>query len=311
VSELARPVVEAPRWRDVLAGMRRPHRFVAQLVRRVQEEHLVTIAAAMSYYFFFALFPFLLFLLSVVTVLPIRGLDDWVLSQASQFVPGEAYGMLEGVVRGILRQPRSGLLSLGAALALWSSSAAFASVMDGLNRAYRVSETRPWWRLRLHAMGLTLALSGFMILAFVLAVFAAPFSAWVGRVLGPAGGIASLVLQWVVVIAVVTLVAATIYYACPDVEQQHYHWVTPGSVLFTLGFGGTSMAFSYYVGRFGSYDRTYGSLGAVIVLLFWMYLLAFFLLLGGLVNALLEHMSPAGKQPGERRRQDVVPELDA
>jgi len=181
-------------------------------------------------------------------------------------------------------------------------------VMDGLNRAYLVAETRPWWRLRLQAMGLTVALSGFMILAFVLAVFAAPLAKWVGQMLGPAGAIATLVLQWMVVVTVVTLVAGTVYYACPDVEHRHYHWVTPGSVLFTLGFGGTSMAFSYYAGRFGSYDRTYGSLGAVIILLFWMYLLAFFLLIGGLVNALLEHTSPAGKQPGQRSEQPAQAE---
>jgi membrane protein len=91
------------------------------------------------------------------------------------------------------------------------------------------------------------------------------------------------------------------FVACPDVEQ-HWRWEIPGSVLFTIGFAATSAAFSYYVGRFASYDKTYGSLGAVIILLVWMYLLAFFLLVGGQVNALLEHMSPAGKAPGQHEQ---------
>src|SRR5262249_31983046 len=150
-------------------------------------------------------------------------------------------------IRGLLAEPRGGLLSVGAALALWSASAAFLSVIDGLNRAYSVQESRSWWRLRLEALGLTIALSVFMIGACVPAVFGAQLSGPVGRPFGPAGETAALVGQWTIVVVVVTLVAATIYYVCPDVEQR-WQWVTPGSVLFTLGFGGASVGFSYYVG---------------------------------------------------------------
>lgn len=287
------------RWSVLLAGLRHPRRFFGELVERIEEDRTLTLAAALSYYFFFALFPFLLFLLAFVTLLPIQGLEDWILASAAQVVPGEAYGLLEATVRGLLRQPRGGLVSLGAALALWSASAAFASIMDGLNRAYRVSETRPWWRVRLEAIGLTMGLSAFMILAFVLALFGGQLATLVGHVLGLAGVMAALVARWVIVLTVITVVAATIYYACPDVEQEWVR-VTPGSAIFTFGFGAASAGFSYYVGRFGSYDTTYGTLGAVIILLFWMYMLAFFLLLGGQVNALLEHLSPAGKDAGER-----------
>jgi membrane protein len=83
------------------------------------------------------------------------------------------------------------------------------------------------------------------------------------------------------------LTVTAMYYACPAIDRD-WQWLRPGAVLFTVGFAGTSFAFSYWVGRFGSYDKTYGSLGAVIILLFWMYLLGFFLLLGGELNALLE-----------------------
>jgi membrane protein len=213
--------------------------------------------------------------------------------------------MLAGVIHGLLAQPRGGLLSVGAVLALWAASSAFVSVMDGLNQAYRVPESRPWWRVRLTAIGLTVALSAFMIVGFVLAVFGGALVSWIGQYLGPAGVPILLVVRWVVVILVITLVVAAMYYACPDVEQE-WHWVTPGSLMFTLGFGVTSAGFSYYVSHFGAYEKTYGSLGAVIILLAWMYMLAFFLLFGGQVNALLEHMSPAGKAPGDTQ----VPAVD-
>src|SRR5213080_4036455 len=244
------------------------------------------------------------FLLALVSLLPVHGLEDWLLAQGGQVIPGEAYGMLERTVRGLLRQPRSGLVSVGAALALWSASAGFAGVMEGLNRAYRVRESRPWWRVRLEAVGLTVGLSLFMIVAFVLAVFGGQLAKLVGQTLGPAGVVAALVARWVVALGLIAFVVATIYYVCPDVEQQ-WVWVTPGSFLFTTGFAAASAGFSYYVGHFGSYQKTYGSLGAVIVLLFWLYLFAFFLLLGGEVNALLEHLSPAGKMAGERAAAPV------
>ena len=303
-SAVSRLRLAGPRWSTLLAGLRHPRRFFSELVHRIQEDNILTVAAAMSYFFFFAFFPFLLFLLALVSLLPVHGLEDWLLAQGGQVIPGEGYGVLERTVRGLLAQPRSGLLSLGAGLALWSASSGFASVMDGLNRAYRVRESRPWWRVRLTAIGLTVGLSLFMIVAFVLAVFGGQLARLVGQTLGPAGVVAALVARWVVALGLIAFVVATIYYVCPDVDQQ-WVWVTPGSFIFTLGFAGASAGFSYYVGRFGSYEKTYGSLGAVIILLFWLYLLAFFLLLGGEVNALLEHMSPAGKMEGEREAAPV------
>jgi len=290
---------EGPRWSVLLAGLRHPIRFAGRLIRSIQQDNTLTLAAALSYYFFFSFFPFLLFVLALVSLLPIHGLDDWILAQGARVIPGEAYAMVEKAVRGILRQPRGGLVSLGAVLALWGASSAFVGMIDGLNRAYKVPESRPWWRVRLQAIALTVGLSVFMIVAFVLALFGGPVAVAIGRYFGPTGVVAALVIRWALVLAMISMVIATIYWAAPDVEQE-WEWVTPGSVVFTVGFGLASGGFSLYVSRFGAYDKTYGSLGAVIILLFWMYLLATFILLGGEVNALLEHMSPAGKSEGEK-----------
>ena len=178
-------------------------------------------------------------------------------------------------------------LSLGAILALWTASAGFVALMNALNRAYRVTDERPWWRQRLYAMWLTAALSLLMILAFVFTVFGSALVDLVGRHLGPTAALAAEAVRWAATLGSVLLLVAAIYYACPYVERD-WQWVRPGSVLFTIGFLAASSAFSVYTSRFGSYDKTYGSLGAIIVLLLWMYLLGLFLLLGGELNALLE-----------------------
>ena len=122
-----------PRWSTLLAGLRHPRRFFSELVERIQEDNILTIAAAMSYFFFFAFFPFLLFLLALVSLLPVHGLEDWLLAQGSQVFPGEAYGMLERTVRGLLALPKRGLLSLGAVIVLlfWLYLLAFFLLLGG------------------------------------------------------------------------------------------------------------------------------------------------------------------------------------
>lgn len=292
--------VRPPSFGQLFQGLRRPREFFGQLVARIQDDRMPTIAAALAYYLFFSIFPFLIFLLALVTLVPVEGLDQWVMQMLERAVPPEAATLFASTVRDLLAQPRGGLVSLGAVLALWSASAAIVGLMDGLDMAYRVPESRPWWRIRLVALGLTAGLSVFVILAFVLAVLGGAISTAVADVLGPIGMVAVTIGRWLVAIAAVSLVVAILYYAGPDVEHARFTWVTPGSVLFTAGFALASAAFSLYVTRFGSYNATYGSLGAVIILLLWMYILAVFLLLGGHVNALLEHMSEVGKAPGER-----------
>lgn len=277
-------------WRAVPLAIRHPIRFVGDLVRRVAEDDLFGTAAAMAYYFFLSLFPFVLFVIALVSIAPVQGIEDWLLARAAEIVPGEAYTLLEAIIRGFLGRPRSGLASLGAILALWTASSAFVAVTNGLSRAYRAAEHRPWWRVRLGAMGLTIALSALMIGTFVLSLFGGQLATLIGRVVNPAAGFATAVISWAVTIGAAVVVMAAIDYACPATVPR-WRWLTPGSLVFIVGFAACSTAFSYYVRTYAAYDHTYGSLGAVIVLLLWMYILAVFLLFGGEVNALLEHMA--------------------
>jgi membrane protein len=294
-------------WLELARAWRHPIRFVLDLVTRMQNDDIATIAAALAYYFLFSIFPLLIFVLALASLLPLQGLETWLLDNARQSLPGEAYTLVEKVIHGLLGTRRGGLLSIGAVLALWTSSAAFLAVMNGLNRAYRVRETRPWWLVRLYAVGLTVALSVFMILAFVLTVFGGQGVALVARYFGPLAAAVALVVRWAISVGAVVLTVTAMYYACPAIDRE-WQWLRPGALLFTVGFAGTSFAFSYYVGRFGSYDKTYGSLGAVIILLFWMYLLGFFLLLGGELNALLESRL-RDREAAEQQR--IGEEMDA
>ena len=274
-------------WLEFLRAWRHPAHLVGELIERMQRNDDLTAAGALAYYFLLSIFPFLLFVLAVTSLLPLQGLEAWLLDSARQSLPAEAYTLFERTLHALLHTRRSGLLSLGAVLALWTASAAFSALINAMNRAYRVVDPRPWWRVRLWAIALTIALSVFMIVVFVLTLFGGHAARLVGAHLGPGAEIVALVIRWTTTVGAALFVVTAIYYACPAIDRE-WQWVRPGSVIFLAGFAGTSFAFSYYVNHFGSYDATYGSLGAVIILLFWMYLLGVFLLLGGEVNALLE-----------------------
>jgi membrane protein len=286
------------RWAALGREVRTPVAFVSALMRRFTWHHMPTLAAGLAFYFLLAFFPFLLFLVAVVTLVPgVEGLTDWLLQTAAQFLPPDAWRLAEGVIRSLLGQPRGGLVSLGVGLALWSASTGFTSVMECLNVAFGVTDRRAWWKTRLEALGLTVALSAFVIVAFVLTLFAGPLAALVAGHLGPAGGVATLAINWALSLGLMTLVTATVYYVCPDVDDQPWQWLSPGVIVFILGFGGASAGFSLWVSRFATYDKTYGSLGAPIVLLFWLYLLATCLLLGGELNALLDERRARQEPP--------------
>jgi membrane protein len=274
-------------WAALGRGLRHPLRLLGDLATRLYEDDILTAAAALAFYFFFSIFPLVLFVMALASLLPVAGVETWLLENAAQSLPEQAYALLEGTLRSILETPRGGLVSIGAVLALWSASSAFAALINGINRAHRVRDPRPWWRSRLYAIGLTIALSLLMLLAFVLTVFGSQLVLLVERLLGPLAAGAAAVLRWGITLGLVMLVVAAIYYACPA-DERRWQWIRPGAVLFTLGFAASSALFSYYVSEIASYSATYGPLGAVIILLFWMYLLAFFLLAGAELNALLE-----------------------
>jgi membrane protein len=278
---------------------------VTELARRVyheiMEDDCFGRAAQLAYYFLFALFPFFLVLTTLLGYLPIPNLMDRLVEMLGQILAGEALQLVQDHVRDLVTNERGGLLSFGILAALWTSSSAITAIIDGLNRSYDVEEGRPYWKVRITAILLTVGLSLFMIASLILLTFGPQIGGWIAnRVgLGAVFQITWNVLRWPVIIALLIVAMALVYYFAPDVEQE-WHWITPGSIVAVIGWLLASLGFSFYVNNFGSYNATYGSIGAVIVLLTWMYVSGFFVLVGGEINAEIEHEASSGKDPGEK-----------
>lgn len=279
--------------------------LIRRLMHEIQEDNCLGAAAELAYYFLFAMFPFFLFLTTLLGYLPIPDLMQRIMELLAAFLPGEALYLLQDHVRTIVTGQRGGLLSFGLLAALWTSSSAIAAIADTLNRAYGVKEERPYWKVRGLALLLTIGLSLFIIVSIVLLTFGPQ----IGGLLAAKLGLGSVfeaawnLLRWPVILCLLSVVLAVLYYFAPDVEQE-WKWITPGSVFAVVGWIITSLGFSYYVNNIGSYTATYGSIGAVIVLLTWMYLSGLLILIGGEVNAEIEHAARAGKDPGQKELPD-------
>jgi membrane protein len=288
----------------MLAAFRLPigaRELVKRTVREIQADNCLNLAAQLAYYFFLALFPALLFLVALISFLPVNGLLEAVTSALGRVAPGEVITIVQDQILKVAQDKDAGLLTLGMLGTIWSMSSGMDAIISTLNQAYDIQESRPWWKVKLTAVGLTLALAVFIIVSMTLIlvgpVLGAKVAAWFH--LGTAFKWTWNIVQWPVVFGLVTLGLALIYYFAPDAEQE-WIWITPGSVIATLLWVLISLGFKLYVSRFGSYNATYGAIGGVIVLMLWFYVSSLAVLTGAELNAEVEHASPYGKDPGER-----------
>ncbi len=279
-------------------------------------DDIVDLGAQQAYYFFFALFPALLTLISIASFFPVTHLMDSIMTVLARFAPPDVLTIVQDQITKLSNSDNGGILTFGFLLTLWSSSAAMVSIITTLNAAYDITEGRPWWKVRLTAIALTVGISIF-ILASISLVLVGPTLAehLAARLhMGPAFKWTWWVLQWPVVIALVATAIGMMYYFAPDAEQQ-WVWITPGSVLATVLWMLVSLGFKLYIALAGTYNETYGTLGGVIVLLTWFYLTSLAMLIGAEFNAEIEHASPYGKSagekvPGEKKKIGVAAERD-
>ncbi|MDQ3918683.1 MAG: YihY/virulence factor BrkB family protein [Acidobacteriota bacterium] len=284
-----------------------------ELGRRVwldlYEGDLLTRAAALSYYFLLALFPLLIFLTALLGSFAEAGteLRRNLLNYLASIAPRTASQLVRDTVVEITEGAGGGKLSFGLLAALWFASFGIGAVGDTLNGAYGVRESRPWWKVRLISLGLTGALAALIISALALVLYGGEIGeALAGRYdLGGAFMAVWSVVQWPIVLGFVLLSFALIYYFAPDLRHQKWYWITPGSAAGVLLWLLVSFGFRFYLRYFDRYSVTYGSLGAVIILLLWFYLTGAAILTGGKVNAVIEHAAarrgaPEAKLPGEK-----------
>lgn len=264
------------------------------------DDDVLGLAAQLAYYFLFALAPAIVCVLAITSYLPFSSVQDLIVS-ISSFAPPDVVQILRDQLANIAQGEDTGALTVGLLFALWSSSAAMVGIIGALNRAYDIDEARPWWKVRLTAILLTIGVATFIVLAFALIVmgpaFIDRFASMVG--LGPAFAAVWNIARWPVALMLVALGIGLVYYFAPDAEQD-WEWITPGAVLATVVWLLVSLGFKFYVANFASYNDSYGSLGGVIILMLWFYISGVAILLGAEVNAVIEHASPHGKDPGEK-----------
>ncbi|HEU4596920.1 MAG TPA: YihY/virulence factor BrkB family protein [Pyrinomonadaceae bacterium] len=279
----------------------------------VQEDEVTGRAAQLSYYFLLALFPALLFLTSLLGYF--AGEDSELrvnlFRYLSAVLPGEATEIISKTVTEVTQNSGGGKLSFGILATVWAASNGMGAISESLNIAYDVKETRPWWKTRLVAVGLTLALSLLIITALVLVLYGHDLAEMVaGKFgLGEAFEWTWKIAQWPVVLAFVALAFALIYYFAPDLEDPEWKWITPGSLIAVGLWLLVSFAFKTYLSFFNSYSATYGSLGAVIILMLWFYFTGMAILIGGEINSEIEHAAaelghPDAKEKGEKAPGD-------
>lgn len=275
-----------------------------ELLKRTWQEftadNCLGLAAQLAYYLLLALVPAIVFLVALTSFLPADMIQQMI-AKAGSFAPGEMTQILRDQLTSISEGGHGGVLTFGFLMALWSSSAAVVSLTDALNRAYDIEEARPWWKVRLIAIGLTVGLAAFILLAFGLVLVGPMVAEWMAAQtgLGSAFEWTWKILQWPIVIALVATALGLLNYFGPDAEQD-WAWVSPGAIFGTLLWLLASLAFKFYVGNFANYNETYGSLGGVIVLMLWFYISGLAILAGAEMNAEIEHASPYGKNPGEK-----------
>lgn len=278
-----------------------PGELVRRTVRETIDDDCLGLAAQVAYYLFLALFPAILFLLAVASFFPLDDLTDQIGRLLGPLVSDEVLQLIQEQMDRLANAESGGLLTFSVAGALWSSSAGLVSIVSALNRAYDIEESRPWWRVRLVAIALTLGMAALMLVALALVVVGPQLAGYLGDTtgLGTAFKWAWLVLQWPLVFAMASIAIGLAYYFGPDAEQE-WVWITPGAILATLLWLLMSLAFRYYVTTFTDYNASYGSIGGVIVLMLWFYISGLAILVGAEMNSEIEHASPYGKAPGQK-----------
>ncbi len=260
--------------------------FGRRIYRQFTTDRMTTFAAALSYSALFAIFPFIIFLVALLGFLHIPQFFTWILDQARSALPIDAYQRVEDVVTQIQNQPQRGVLSFGILAALWAASSGVRALMGALNVAYGVEETRHWWKRYIISVVYTLALVILLIAAAGLMLLGPQAMEWLANRVGMSHAFVVIWtwLRFPVLVVLLMLLAAVIYYAVPNIRQP-FRFITPGAVFAVVIWVLASFGFSLYVSNFTNYSATYGSLGGIVVLLFYFYISAAVLLIGAEVNA--------------------------
>jgi membrane protein len=289
------------------------HEFGRQLVESIGRNQPFDLAAQLAYFALLAFFPFLMFLLTVVGYLPLKGVAQEIMRTAFDVMPHDTAMLVQQTIFEIVGKQRGILLFVTLVFAIWSAAGAVSGLTSALNRAYDVAETRPAWRIKVRALLVTLAAVVAVIVATA-AMLIGPglvHRVWAYFGLGGAFDLMWRIVRWPVATFALTTMLACVYYFLPNVKQR-FRFITPGSIVAVLAWFVATWGFRFYVSHFNSYARSYGALGTVVVLLVWLYLTGLMMILGGEINAILDRVHKGiqhtEKEEGHATVHDPRPE---
>jgi membrane protein len=260
-------------------------------VREFKDDNLTDWAAALTYYGILSIFPALLVFVSVLGLIG-ESATEPLLDNLSTVAPGPAQEIFTSAIENLQSsQGGAGVLFLvGLAGALWSASGYVGAFMRASNSIYEVEEGRPFWKLRPVQIAITLVMMILLSIGAIAVVLTGPLAEEVGNVVGVGSAAVTAwdIAKWPALILLVSLMLSVLYWAAPNVKQPGFRWLTPGGVLAVVLWIVASAAFAFYVANFGSYNKTYGTIGGVIVFLIWLWISNIAVLLGAELNAELE-----------------------
>ncbi|WP_407920101.1 YihY/virulence factor BrkB family protein [Halopseudomonas salegens] len=274
--------------------------MIKNTARNFIDDDMSTYAAALSYRALFALFPFLLFLIAMLSFLNLGDVFDRMREQTLLVLPPTTHDLIDTVISD-LQDSNNSIFSVAILIAIGVASKGIRSLMNAMNKAYNITESRPAWKLLLLSVVYTIGVAVMLLFATALMVVGPQTIEWLGAWVGVGELAVTLwaLLRWPLAVVLLMLVVAILYYLMPNAEQK-FRFITPGSVVAVIIWIAASVGLSIYVSNFGNYDVMYGGIGAIIVLMFFFYISSAVLLLGAELNATIEHASVQGKDQGDR-----------
>ena len=267
-------------------------------VEDVSKKHTLQMAAALSYYYVLSIFPALIFLSAVVAYLPVANVFDQAISLIGSFMPPDSMALVRKVLADVITPNRGAFLSFGILGTLWAASGGFSAAMEALNIAYEVEEARPFWITRPLAIGLTLLIGVLMLVALGVMIVGPEFGTWLTTRIHLSWLFAWAwpYIHWTVSVLFTVLAVEFLYFLAPNVKQRF--WSTlPGAIVSVGCWIGLSYLLGIYFRNFAHFNKTYGTMGAAIALMVWLYWTSFAMLLGAELNCELAKESKKGKIP--------------
>jgi membrane protein len=262
--------------------------FAKALWREIDDDHVLNGAAALAYFLLLAIFPAAIFVLSLLPYLSIPHLEQALSDLLYQVLPDQSATLLEETARYVASHKSGGLLTFGVIVTLWSASSGVYAIIEQLNMAYKAKDRRPFWRARGTAILLMLIFIVLVIGSLSLVVFGGVVQSWLASSIGWNRPLLIFfaTLRWIIIAASLLLGLAVIYRFGPDANVK-FRFISPGNIAGATLIALASIGFRFYVLKFGNYSATYGSLGAMIILMLWLYLTGIALLLGCEINVIL------------------------